>query len=416
MSTSAKLRIFAVVVLIVLAVFDGIAFYIPIVAIVGIALLLFRPAWLFKFIAKVFDKRGNFNFSAGPAVLPVPVLLKAREELFDYRGSGMSVMEMSHRSPLFADIITRAEGLLRDIMSIPDEYAVLFLQGGASTQFAMVPLNLLNRNGRAVYIDTGNWSKKAISEAKRYGEVVVLASSEYSGYTTIPDIDMGSCPSDADYFHITTNNTIYGTRFTVIPDPGPSIPLVADMSSNILSQRYDVTRFGLIYAGAQKNIGPAGLTIVILRRDLIGRAREAVPTMLDYKTHADRNSVYNTPPCWSIYMAMLMFEWVQERGGVTALEKNNERKAAILYDFLDRSRLFTATVAKKDRSLMNVPFTLPSEELTSLCLREAEGQGLVNLKGHRSVGGLRASLFNAMPLKGVERLVEFLSEFERKNG
>lgn len=360
--------------------------------------------------------RRVINFSAGPAALPEPVLEKARDELMDYRGSGMSVMEMSHRSALFTDIITRAEELLREIMSVPGNFAVLFLQGGASTQFAMVPLNLYRKSGKSAYVDTGNWSKKAIAEAKRYGQVTVVGSSEDRNYTYIPDIDMGSCPPDADYLHITTNNTIYGTRFTELPDPPPSTPLVADMSSNILSQVYDVSRFGLIYAGAQKNIAPAGLTLVIVHESLIGHALDVTPTMLDYKTHVDKKSVFNTPPCWSIYMAMLMFEWIREQGGVAALEKRNRQKADMLYGFLDSSRLFTAPVAKKDRSLMNIPFTLPSEELTARCLREAGEKGLVNLKGHRSVGGLRASIFNAMPLEGVERLVEFLSDFETREG
>jgi phosphoserine aminotransferase len=355
------------------------------------------------------------NFSAGPAALPEPVLRKAQAELLDYRGTGMSVMEMSHRSAAFTQIVQDAEQGLRDIMRIPDLYTVLFLQGGASTQFAMVPLNLFSTNRKADYVNTGNWSNKAAQEARRYGEVQVVASSEDRNFAYIPEVEPGSFSPDADYVHITTNNTIYGTRYTTLPDTGTTT-LVADMSSNILSEVYDVSRFGLIYAGAQKNLAPAGLTIVIIRNDLIGNALDITPTMLSYKTHAEKGSMYNTPPCWCIYMAKLMFDWVREQGGVPVLQQRNEEKAGLLYDFLDNSSLFTPTADRKDRSLMNVTFTLPDQELTKKCVSEAELQGMVNLKGHRSVGGLRASIFNAMPVEGVQKLVDFLKTFEQQNG
>ncbi len=358
--------------------------------------------------------RSVFNFSPGPSTLPEKVLEHAQNQLLDYNGSGMSIMELSHRSDLFGEVIQGAESLSREIMNVPPTHTVLFLQGGASTQFAMVPLNLFKKSRKADYVNTGNWSKKAIAEASRYGAVRVIASSEDKNYTCIPDLDSSQFDPDADYFHITTNNTIYGTRFSAIPDTGKT-PLVADMSSNILSEVYDVSKFGLIYAGAQKNIAPAGLTIVIVRNDLIGNALDITPTMLDYKTHAEKKSVYNTPPCWNIYMAKLMFEWVVAQGGVPSLEKINREKAGLLYDFLDSSTLFRGTAEKRDRSRMNVTFALPTDELTVKCVREAEQKGLLNLKGHRSVGGLRASIFNAMPMAGVQKLVSFLKEFETEN-
>ncbi len=358
--------------------------------------------------------RTVFNFSPGPSTLPEKVLKKAQNQLLDYNGSGMSVMEVSHRSDLFGEIIQGAESLLREIMNILPTHTVLFLQGGASTQFAMVPLNLFKKSRKADYVNTGNWSKKAIAEASRYGAARVVASSEDKNYTYIPDLDSSQFNPEADYFHITTNNTIYGTRFSTIPDSG-KVPLVADISSNILSEVYDVSKFGLIYAGAQKNIAPAGLTIVIIRKDLIGNALKITPTMLDYKTHAEKKSVFNTPPCWNIYMAKLMFEWVREQGGVPAVEAVNREKAGLLYDFLDSSKLFRGTTEKRDRSLMNVTFVLPNDDLTELCVREAEQNGLLNLKGHRSVGGLRASIFNAMPMEGVKRLISFLEKFETEN-
>ena len=355
------------------------------------------------------------NFSAGPGVLPLEVLKKAQEELVDYRGAGMSVMEMSHRSKEYEAIIGGAEQNLRKLMNIPANYKVLFLQGGASMQFAMVPLNLFSAAKKADYISTGAWAKKAISEAKRYGTVKVVASSEDKNFNYIPQLSSSMFSSDADYVHITTNNTIYGTLFSELPDTG-KIPLVADMSSNILSQEYDVTKFGLIYAGAQKNMGPSGVTVVIVREDLIGHALSITPTMLDYKIHADEGSMYNTPPCYAIYMAGLVFEWLLEKGGIKAMEKENKKKAAILYDFLDQSKMFKGTVEHKSRSLMNIPFVTGNEDLDNKFISEASKKGLKQLKGHRSVGGMRASIYNAMPQEGVETLVAFMKEFEKANG
>jgi phosphoserine aminotransferase len=356
-----------------------------------------------------------YNFSAGPSMLPEAVLETARQEMLDYRGTGMSVMEMSHRSAAFSGIIEEAETLLRDIMGIPEHYKVLFLQGGASTQFAMVPLNLFHANKKADFIITGSWSKKAAAEAKRYGDVHIVATSEDSNFSYIPSLADLSLSSDADYLHITTNNTIYGTAFHGIPETG-AIPLVADMSSNILSERCDVSRFGIIYAGAQKNIGPAGLTIVIIREDLVGKALDITPTMLNYETHTTKRSLFNTPPCYSIYVAGLTFSWIKAQGGIAVMERKNREKARMLYDMLDNSRLFKTTAERDSRSIMNVTFTLPSEELTAKCLTEAQSEGLVTLKGHRSVGGLRASMYNAMPRDGIQKLVQFLKRFESENG
>lgn len=353
------------------------------------------------------------NFSAGPSALPLPMLEKAREELVCYKDSGMSVMEMSHRSKAYLEIITDAERLLRELMSIPDNYKVLFLQGGASMQFAMVPLNLLV-NKKADYVNTGQWSKKAISEAKKYCAVNVVASSDDKTFSYIPELDSARFAKDADYFHFTMNNTIYGTRFTSLPDVG-NVPLVTDMSSCILSEVYDVSKFGLIYAGAQKNIGPAGVTVVIIRDDLIGRAGADVPTMLDYKIHVQDGSMYNTPPTYGIYIAKLVFEWLKDLGGVEAIQKINEEKAALLYDYLDNSSVFKGTVVKKDRSLMNIPFVTGNDDLDSKFVKEAEKAGLVNLKGHRSVGGMRASIYNAMPVEGVKTLIDFMKKFETEN-
>ncbi|MBK5280202.1 MAG: 3-phosphoserine/phosphohydroxythreonine transaminase [Bacteroidia bacterium] len=355
------------------------------------------------------------NFSAGPGVLPLEVLKKAQEEMIDYRGAGMSVMEMSHRSKEYEAIIGGAEQNLRKLMNIPQNYKVLFLQGGASLQFAMVPLNLFSAAKKADYISTGAWAKKAISEAKRYGTVKVIASSEDKNFNYIPKISQAMLSRDADYVHITTNNTIYGTCFSELPDTG-KIPLVADMSSNILSQEYDVSKFGLIYAGAQKNMGPSGVTVVIVRDDLIGHALDITPTMLDYKIHAGEGSMYNTPPCYAIYIAGLVFEWLLEKGGIKAMEKENRLKAAILYDFLDQSKLFKGTVELQSRSLMNIPFVTGNEELDNKFISEASKKGLKTLKGHRSVGGMRASIYNAMPKEGVETLVTFMREFEKVNG
>ncbi|HEX5172253.1 MAG TPA: 3-phosphoserine/phosphohydroxythreonine transaminase [Cyclobacteriaceae bacterium] len=355
-----------------------------------------------------------FNFSAGPAVLPLEVLKKAQEELVDWHGSGMSVMEMSHRGKEYMSIHEGAEKNLRTLMNIPANYKVLFLQGGASTQFAMVPLNLFSSAKKADYVNTGAWSKKAISEAKRYGTIKVVASSEAQNFNHIPKLTRDMFSGDADYVHITTNNTIYGTCYPELPDTG-NVPLVADMSSDILSKPYDVTKFGLIYAGAQKNIGPSGLTIVIVREDLIGKAMDITPTMLNYKIHADEASLYNTPPCYGIYIAGLIFEWMLANGGVEAMEKRNREKAALLYSFLDGSKMFKATVEERSRSIMNVPFVTGNEELDNKFISEASKKGLKTLKGHRSVGGMRASIYNAMPKEGVQVLVEFMKEFEKAN-
>jgi phosphoserine aminotransferase len=355
-----------------------------------------------------------YNFSAGPSMLPEPVLQKAAAEMLDCNGSGQSVMEMSHRSKAYEEIHFGAENLLRELMGIPANYKVLFLQGGGSTQFAMVPLNLFRKSRKADFINTGTWPKKAISEAKRYGTVNVVASSEDKAFNYIPQWNKATFDPQADYFHITTNNTIEGTRYIELPDTG-IVPLVADMSSNILSQTYDVGTFALIYAGAQKNIGPAGVTVVIIREDLLGGALDITPTMLNYKTHAEEKSLYNTPPCFSIYIAKLTFEWVKNVGGVAAMQKINEEKAGILYGFLDNSKMFKGTVVPKYRSLMNVPFVSPSEELNEKFLKEVTKAGFVNLKGHRLVGGMRASIYNAMPVEGVKKLVEFMKKFELAN-
>jgi phosphoserine aminotransferase len=353
-----------------------------------------------------------YNFSAGPSMLPLSVLEKAQKEVVNYADSGMSVMELSHRSGLFTDIITNAEQLLRELMNIPANYKVLFVQGGASQQFAMVPLNLLSKNGKADYVNTGSWSKKAIKEAKKFGNIRVIASSEDENYTYIPAFDSSMIDPEADYVHITTNNTIEGTAFQEIPDTG-SVPLVADMSSNILSEEIDVSKFGLIYAGAQKNIGPAGLTVVIIREDLIGEAKEICPTMLDYKTHSDNDSLYNTPPTYGIYIAKLVFEWLKELGGMKEMERINREKAKILYDYLDESSMFKSPVRKDSRSIMNIPFVSPSSELDAEFVKKAKSAGFETLKGHRSVGGMRASIYNGMPVEGVTGLVEFMKEFEK---
>lgn len=351
-----------------------------------------------------------YNFSAGPSVLPEPVLLKAQKEMMNYGNSGMSVMEMSHRSKDYQEIIDGAEASLRDIMGIPENYKVLFLQGGASTQFAMIPMNLM-KNGKCDIVHTGAWTKKAIAEAKRFGEVNIVASSEDEGFTYIPDLDKSAFSKDADYFHITTNNTIYGTRYTMIPDTG-NVPIVADMSSNILSEVYDVGRFGLIFAGAQKNMGPAGVTVVIIREDLVDRVKDDVPTMLKYSTHVEKGSMFNTPPTFAIYICGMVFEWVKSMGGVEGIQKLNEEKAGLLYDFLDNSKMFKGTVRKKDRSLMNIPFVTGDADLDAQFIKGAAEKGIVNIKGHRSVGGMRASIYNAMPIEGVRALVAHMKQFE----
>ena len=352
-----------------------------------------------------------YNFSAGPAVLPESVLQKAAAELFEYGNSGTSVMEMSHRSKIYQSIIDKAELSLREIMSIPDQYDVLFLQGGAHLQFDMVPLNLFTKSKKCDLVHTGTWTKKAMESIKKFGSLNIIASSEDKKFTYIPKLDPASFNAEADFFYICTNNTIEGTCFKTIPNTG-SVPLVADMSSNILSERLDISKFGLIFAGAQKNIGPAGVTLVIIRKDLPGHAQESTPAMLDYKIHVENKSMYNTPPTYGIYMAGLVFEWIKEQGGLSAIEEKNKKKAALLYDFLDNSSLFNNTVAVEDRSLMNVPFVTGSDELDALFIKDAEKQGLIELKGHRSVGGMRASIYNAMPIEGIEKLVSFMKSFE----
>ncbi len=355
-----------------------------------------------------------YNFSAGPAVLPEEVLKEAAEEMLDYRGSGMSVMEMSHRSKVFDDIIKEAEADLRDLMKIPDNYKVLFLQGGASQQFAMIPMNLM-KNRVADYIVTGQWAKKAYQEAQKYGKVNKIASSEDQTFSYIPDCSDLPISEDADYVYICENNTIYGTKFKTLPNTKGKI-LVSDVSSCFLSEPVDVTKYGIIYGGVQKNIGPAGMVIVIIREDLITEdVLPGTPTMLTYKTHADADSLYNTPNCYCIYMCGKVFKWLKKMGGLEAMKVHNEKKAAILYDFLDQSKLFQGTVRKEDRSLMNVPFVTGDKEMDAKFVKEAEAAGFVNLKGHRTVGGMRASIYNAMPIEGVEKLVEFMRKFEEEN-
>ena len=355
-----------------------------------------------------------FNFSAGPACLPLEVLEVVQKELVNYDGNKMSVMEMSHRSKAYGEIIAKAEATLRKIMAIPDNYKVLFLQGGASTQFAMIPFNLMTKYKKAHFVNTGAWSKKAIAEAKRFGEANVVATSEDKTFTYIPKIDSSMFTPDADYVHITSNNTIYGTKFNELPDFN-GLPLVSDMSSCILSEVIDVSDYALIYAGAQKNIGPAGVTIVIIRENLVGNPIENTPTMLNYQTHVDKDSMFNTPPTFAIYVAGKVFEWIDKNGGVEAMQKVNEKKAKTLYDYLDSSALFRGTVAKEDRSLMNVPFVTGDADLDAKFIAYAAERGLVTLKGHRTVGGMRASIYNAMPLAGVEKLVEVMKQFEAEN-
>ncbi len=356
-----------------------------------------------------------YNFSAGPSVLPEVVLKRAAEEMLDYQGSGQSVMEMSHRSKVFQGIIDGAESLLREVMNIPDNYKVLFLQGGASTQFAAIPMNLGKKNGKADYVLTGQWATKAYKEASRYLDAKAVASSKDKTFSYIPKLDPDTFTKDADYFYICMNNTIYGTVYHELPQTG-DVPLVADISSCILSEPIDVSKFGILYAGAQKNMAPAGLTIVIVREDLIGNAMDITPTMLNFQTHADNGSMFNTPPCWTIYMAKLVLEWIKnDIGGLENMKKINEKKASILYSFLDSSNMFKGTVVPEDRSLMNVPFITGNDELDAKFVKEATENDFVNIKGHRSVGGMRASIYNAMPVEGVEKLVAFMKEFEAAN-
>ncbi|MBQ5426369.1 MAG: 3-phosphoserine/phosphohydroxythreonine transaminase [Pseudobutyrivibrio sp.] len=355
-----------------------------------------------------------YNFSAGPAVLPEEVLKEAAEEMLDYRGCGMSVMEMSHRSKVFDEIIKEAEADIRTLMNIPDNYKVLFLQGGASQQFAAIPMNLM-KNKKAGYIITGQWAKKAFAEAKMYGEAVELASSADKTFSYIPDCSDLPITDDMDYVYICENNTIYGTKFKTLPNTKGK-DLVADVSSCFLSEPVDVSKYGIIYGGVQKNVGPAGMVIVIIREDLIrDDVLPGTPTMLKYKTQADNDSLYNTPPCYDIYICGKVFKWLLKNGGLTAMKELNEKKAKILYDYLDSSKLFKGTVRKEDRSLMNVPFVTGNEELDAKFVKEATAAGFVNLKGHRTVGGMRASIYNAMPIEGVEKLVEFMRKFEEEN-
>ena len=355
-----------------------------------------------------------YNFSAGPAVLPEEVLREAAEEMLDYQGSGMSVMELSHRGKVFDAIIKEAERDIRELMEIPDNYKVLFLQGGASQQFSAIPMNLM-KNKKAGYILTGQWAKKACAEAKRYGEVTVLADSSDETFSYIPDCSNLPVTDDMDYVYICENNTIYGTKFHTLPDTKGKL-LVADVSSCFLSEPVDVTKYGVIYGGVQKNVGPAGLVIAIIREDLItDDVLEGTPTMLKWKTQADEDSLYNTPNCYAIYICGKVFKWLKKQGGLAEMKKRNEEKAKILYDFLDESKLFKGTVRKEDRSLMNVPFVTGSEELDAKFVKAAEAEGLVSLKGHRTVGGMRASIYNAMPKEGVVKLVEFMKKFEAEN-
>lgn len=355
-----------------------------------------------------------YNFSAGPAVLPEEVLREAADEMMDYRGCGMSVMEMSHRSKVFDQIIKEAEADLRDLMQIPDNYKVLFLQGGASQQFAAIPMNLM-KNRKAGYIVTGQWAKKAFAEAKMYGEAIELASSADETFSYIPDCSELAIPEDVDYVYICENNTIYGTKYKTLPNT-KGHTLVADVSSCFLSEPVDVSKYGVIYGGVQKNIGPAGVVIVIIREDLISDdVLPGTPTMLKYKTQADADSLYNTPPCYGIYICGKVFKWLKKMGGLSVMKERNEEKAKILYDFLDESKLFKGTVRKEDRSLMNVPFVTGNADLDAKFVAEAKAAGLENLKGHRSVGGMRASIYNAMPKEGVEALVAFMKKFEEEN-
>ena len=355
-----------------------------------------------------------YNFSAGPSMLPEEVLKIAASELLEYGSSGQSVMEMSHRSKEYDAIIKETEKDLREIMNIPDNYEVLFLQGGASTQFAMIPLNLMNKNKKADFVITGQWASKAYKEAARYGTARAVASSADKTYSYIPKTTAADFDPEADYVHICMNNTIYGTLYKELPETG-NVPLIADISSCILSEPIDVSKFGMLYAGAQKNLAPAGVTIVIVRKDLLGNAMDFTPTMLNYVTHSENESMFNTPPTYTIYVAGLVLKWIKRMGGLTAMKELNEKKAAILYNFLDNSKMFKGTVVPEDRSLMNVPFITGNEDLDKKFVSEAKAAGFINLKGHRSVGGMRASIYNAMPIEGVEKLVAFMAKFEEEN-
>lgn len=353
-----------------------------------------------------------YNFSAGPSMLPISVLEQAQKELLDFNGTGMSITEMSHRTKAFMAVNDEANALLRELMNIPEDYAVLFVQGGASQQFAAVPLNLLQK-GRADYLITGNFANKAYEEGLKYGDMKAACNTKSSGYTFIPDMKDVAIRDDIDYVHFTYNNTIFGTRFTELPKTDAT--LVTDISSCILSEEIDVSKFGLLYAGAQKNIAPAGVTIVIVKKDLLGKANPLCPTMLKYDTQANNDSLYNTPPCFSIYVSMLVFRWLKALGGVKAIQQINEEKAKMLYDFIDNSSFYKNKVNVKDRSMMNVPFVTPNEELDAKFIAEAGKSGLVSLKGHRLAGGMRASIYNAMPVEGVKALIDFMKKFETEN-
>lgn len=356
-----------------------------------------------------------YNFSAGPSTLPEKVLEQAAAEMMDYQGSGQSVMEMSHRSKVFDKIIKDAEALMRELYNIPDNYKVLFLQGGASAQFSAIPLNFMNGTGKADYIITGQWAKKAFQEAQKYGDVKAVASSADKTFSYIPKTKPEDFREDADYVYICMNNTIYGTVYKELPPVGDKV-LIADVSSCALSEPLDITKFGVVYFGAQKNVAPAGLVVAIIREDLLGKARDITPVMMNYKIQADADSLYNTPPCWTIYICKLVLEWIKnDIGGLEAMKERNEKKAAVLYNFLDNSKMFKGTVVPEDRSLMNVPFIIGDDELEKKFIAEATEAGFVNLKGHRSVGGMRASIYNAMPQEGVEKLVEFMTKFEKEN-
>ena len=355
-----------------------------------------------------------YNFSAGPSMLPEAVLKKAADQMVNYEGCGMSVMEMSHRSKDYEAIINGCEALVRELMNVPDNYKVLFLQGGASSQFTMIPMNIGNKNKKCDIVVTGQWAKKAAQEAKRYIEVNEIASSADKTFSYIPKLDKSTFSKDADYFYICMNNTIYGTKFNELPDTG-DVPLIADISSMVMSEVIDVSKFGMLYAGAQKNLGPAGVTLCIIREDLIGNEMDITPTMFNYQIHVDNGSMYNTPPTYGIYVMKLVLEWIKEQGGVAAVQKVNEAKAKLLYDFLDSSEMFRGTVVPEDRSLMNIPFVTGDEELDAKFVKAAKEAGFVNLKGHRTVGGMRASIYNAMPIEGVQALVDFMKKFEAEN-
>ncbi len=352
-----------------------------------------------------------YNFSAGPSMLPESVLNKAAAEMLDYEGTGESVMEMSHRSKEYDAIIKGAEALLRELMEIPDNYKVLFLQGGASTQFAAIPMNFMNGSGKADYIVSGQWSNKACKEAAKYGDIKVVATSKEQNFSCVPDVDPAELRPDADYVYICLNETVHGNIMRKLPETG-NVPLIADISSCFLSEPLDVSKFGMVYGGAQKNVAPAGLTICIIREDLLGKARDYTPSMLDYALMAENDSLYNTPPCYNIYICKLVLEWIKNLGGLEAMAKRNYKKAEILYNFLDNSKMFKGTVVAKDRSIMNVPFVTDSDELNAEFVKACTENGFINIKGHRSVGGMRASIYNAMPIEGVEKLVEFMKEFE----